>query len=500
METIVSLKPLLAVLVSLAATVLIVATRSRPNVRESWSFMAAILKCGIVLSMVPTILNGKQIVLNLVELFPGVSLAFRVDALGLLFAVVSSFLYIVTTMYTMGYLRAENEHSQTRFFTFFAIALSSTMGVAFSANLFTLYLFYEILSFSTYPLVAHHQDQESRVSGRKYLGYLAGASIGLALPAMIIVYNITGTLDFTPQGILAGSQLSPGMLVALVLMLVFGFAKVALIPLHSWLPAAMVAPTPVSALLHAVAVVKVGAFSVFRVITGIFGVDFLARHGLNEMVMYLAGFTLLGASIIALSQDNLKRRLAFSTISQLSYIVLGASMLAPNALLGGSLHIANHAFMKITLFFCAGAIFVRHHKKNISELDGIGYKMPFTMAAFTIGSLGMAGLPPVAGFVSKWYLCLGALEANQILFLIILLISSLLNAGYFFPIVYRAFFRRPAEWRPGQGIKIAEAPFTLVFPLCFTAFYSMVLGIFPDFPFQIMKLAQTAVVQITLGG
>ena len=258
--------------------------------------------------------------------------------------------------------------------------------------------------------------------------------------------------------------------------------------------------SPVSALLHAVAVVKVGAFSVFRVITGIFGVDFLAANNLNTGIMYVAGFTLLAASVIALSQDNLKRRLAFSTISQLSYIALGAAMLAPSALLGGSLHIANHAFMKITLFFCAGAIFVRHHKKNVSELDGIGYKMPFTMGAFAVGSLGMAGLPPIAGFISKWYLCLGALEADQILFLIVLLLSSLLNAAYFFPIVYRAFFRKPSEWVPGQRIKLAEAPALLVVPLCLTALYSIVLGIVPDFPFSLMELAQTAVTQITQGG
>ncbi len=500
METLFSLKPLLAVLVSLAATPLIVASGKRPNMREGWTFVAAFLKCGIVLSMIPAILDGKQLGITIAQVFPGVSIAFRVDALGLLFAVVASCLWIITAMYTMGYMRAEKEHSQTRFFTFFAIALSSTIGVAFSANLFTLYLFYEVLSFSTYPLVTHHQDRESRVSGRKYLGYLAGSSIGLALPAMIIVYSITGTLEFTPQGILSGATASPGLLFALVLMLVFGFAKVGLMPLHAWLPAAMVAPTPVSALLHAVAVVKVGAFSVFRVLTGIFGVDVLAANGLNVPIMYIAGFTLLAASLIAMSQDNLKRRLAFSTISQLAYIALGASLLAPSALLGGALHIANHAFMKITLFFCAGAIFIGHHKKNVSELDGIGYKMPFTMGAFTIGSMGMVGLPPVAGFISKWYLCLGSIEAKEFTFLIVLLISSLLNAAYFFPIVYRAFFRKPADWVPGKKYSMAEAPALLVVPLCITALYSIVLGIIPDFPLNIMELAQTAVMQITQGG
>jgi multicomponent Na+:H+ antiporter subunit D len=500
MEPIFSIKPLLAVLVSLGAVPLITASRTTPNLRETWTFLAAIIKCSIVISMIPDVLKGKVLVFTLAKVLPGVPIAFHVDALGLLFAVVASFLWIITSAYSMGYMRAEKEHSQTRYFSFFAIALSSTMGVAFSANLLTLYLFYEVLSFSTYPLVTHHQDEESRISGRMYLTYLAGASIALALPAMLIIYNITGTLDFTTQGILAGNNLSPGMLLALLLMLVFGFAKAGIMPLHAWLPAAMVAPTPVSALLHAVAVVKVGVFSVFRVITGIFGVDLLASTHLNLVVMYLAGITLLVASLIALSQDNLKRRLAFSTISQLSYIVLGAALLAPSALLGGAMHIANHAFMKITLFFCAGAIFVRHHKKNISELDGIGHKMPFTMAAFTIGSLGMAGLPPIAGFVSKWYLCVGSLEAEHILFLIVLLVSSLLNAAYFFPIVFRAFFRKPAGLPAEATIKMAEAPPLLVVPLCLAAIYSIVLGLVPDLPFNLLDLAQTAVLQITKGG
>lgn len=500
METIFSIKPLLAILVSLGAVPLISASGKSPNMRETWTFLAAIIKCSLVISMIPAILNGQVLVFTLAHVLPGVPIAFRVDALGLLFAVVASFLWIITSIYSMGYMRAEKEHSQTRYFSFFAIALSATMGVAFSANLLTLYLFYEVLSFSTYPLVTHHQDQESRVSGRKYLAYLAGASIALALPAMIIIYNITGTLDFSFQGILAGQEISTGMLFALLLMLVFGFAKAGIMPLHSWLPAAMVAPTPVSALLHAVAVVKVGVFSVFRVITGIFGLDLLSSTHLNLVVMYLAGITLLVASLIALSQDNLKRRLAFSTISQLSYIVLGAALLAPTALLGGAMHIANHAFMKITLFFCAGAIFVRHHKKNVSELDGIGKKMPFTMGAFTIGALGMVGLPPVAGFVSKWYLCLGSLEANHILFLIILLISSLLNAAYFFPIVFRAFFRKPAGEAAETNTQMAEAPYLLVVPLCLAAAYSLVLGLVPDIPFNLLELAQTAVLQITQGG
>jgi len=322
MEIIYSIKPLLAVLVSLMVTPFLVLSKN-PNNREAWTFAAAAAKFIIVASMVPTVLKGAEIAYTVAEVVPGVAIKFRVDALGMLFAIVASSLWIVTSAYSIGYMRGLNEHSQTRFYCFFAVALSATIGVAFSANLLTLYLFYEILSLSTYPLVTHHQDHKSRSSGRKYLLYIVGTSIGLVLPAMLIAYNLTGTLEFAKQGFLSGTG-SKELMLILLFMFVLGFAKVGIMPMHSWLPAAMVAPTPVSALLHAVAVVKVGAFSVLRVITGVFGTDLLRSLHLGTAVCYLAAFTIIAASLIALTQDELKRRLAFSTIGQLSYIVLGA--------------------------------------------------------------------------------------------------------------------------------------------------------------------------------
>jgi len=392
----------------------------------------------------------------------------------------------VTTIYSIGYMRGLNEHSQTRYFCFFAIALSATVGVAFSANLFTLYLFYEMLSFATYPLVAHHQDQEARSSGRKYLLYIVGASIGLVLPAMMICYNLTGTLEFSKQGIFTGTEPNATMLV-LLLMLVLGFAKAGIMPFHSWLPAAMVAPTPVSALLHAVAVVKVGAFSVLRVLTGVFGIDLLARLNLGIVICYLAAFTVITASLIALSQDGLKRRLAFSTIGQLSYIVLGVALLSPKGMIGGMTHIAMHAFGKITLFFCAGAIFVATGKKNISEMVGIGRRMPITMVAFFIGSLSVIGLPPTGGFFSKWYLVQGTIQADQWPMLVVLLTSSLLNAAYFFPIVYKAFFCTPEEAMFED--RIEEAPIWCVVPLVITAAGSIALFFYPTLFLKLAELA-----------
>jgi len=493
METISSVKPLLAVSVSLVATIFIIAFRRNINWREAWTFLAAFIKLAIILSMVPAILEGKKLVFKVVEILPNVGLAFRVDSFGLLFALVSSSLWIVTSAYSIGYMRGLKEHSQTRYFCFFALALSATVGVAFAANLFTLYLFYEMLSFATYPLVTHHQDTEARVSGRKYLLYIVGTSVGLVLPAMLISYNLAGHLEFSRQGFLAGTGGETLMLV-LLLMLVLGFAKVAIMPLHAWLPAAMVAPTPVSALLHAVAVVKVGAFSVFRVITGVFGTDLLTTLNIGMVVCYLAAFTTIVASLIALSQDGLKRRLAFSTIGQLSYIVLGAALLSPCALVGGMTHIAMHAFGKITLFFCAGAIFVATGKKNISEMVGIGKRMPITMTAFFIGSLSIIGLPPCGGFISKWHLVLGTLEANQWPMLVVLLTSSLLTAGYFFPVVYRAFFCKHEDALFGN--KIREAPSWCVVPIVVTAACSIALFFYPE-PF--FRLADLAVKEI-LGG
>jgi multicomponent Na+:H+ antiporter subunit D len=476
-ETITSIKPLLASLVSLAAVPLIVMAGRKPNLREGVTFAAGLIKFAIVVSMVGVILDGRVIEYSLVELLPGMAISFRVDAFGMLFALVASSLWLVTSAYSIGYMRGLDEHAQTRYYSFFAVALSATIGVAFSANLFTLYLFYEMLSLATYPLVTHHQDDEARISGRRYLTYILGTSIGLVLPAMLICYNLAGTLEFSSTGLLAGTG-SRELLLVLLLMFVFGFAKAGIMPVHGWLPAAMVAPTPVSSLLHAVAVVKVGVFSIFRIITGVFGVDLLKTMQLNDIVLVLASITVIVASLIALSQDSLKRRLAFSTIGQLSYIVMGAALLSPKGLMGGMLHIAMHAFGKITLFFCAGAIFVATGKKYISEMVGIGRRMPVTMIAFFIGAMSVIGLPPTGGFLSKWYLLLGTIEADRMAILLVLLFSSLLNAAYFLPIVYKAFFCTDEEAMFEK--KVQEAPIWCVAPLTITATITIVLFFYPD--------------------
>ncbi|HID27825.1 MAG TPA: monovalent cation/H+ antiporter subunit D family protein [Methanosarcinales archaeon] len=473
-----SIRPLLAVLVSAIAAIFILLSSKHKNIREGWTLGASIIKFSIIISMVPVILNGGVIEYTLIELIPGILFKFRVDAFGLFFGITSSFLWIFTSIYSIGYMRGLNEHAQTRYYISFAIALSSTIGIAFSANLFTLFIFYEILTLITYPLVIHKETPEAMRGGRIYLVYLLSSGV-ILLFAIILTYQLTGTLDFVNNGFLKGSA-SSELLRALFVMFIIGFGtKAALMPLQAWLPIAMIAPTPVSALLHAVAVVKAGVFGVIRVVYFVYGVDVMSNLNLGYPLAIAASITILLASMFALAEDNLKRRLAYSTVSQLSYIILGAALLTPYGLTGGILHIAFHAFMKITLFFCAGAIYVRTRLENISDMDGIGHKMPFTLTAFTIAAAGMAGTPAIAGFISKWYLCIGAMDANEFIFVAVLLMSALLNVAYFFPIIYNAFFKEPngkIHIYPSNSIPLKT-------PLVLTAIGSIILGLFPDYTF-----------------
>ena len=494
METIVSIKPLLAVLVSAVGALFIIFFGKKPNIRESWSLIAGVLKLVIVLSMIPAVVYDKTIIsYSLFTILPGIEIGFRVDAFGLLFAMGASLLWIATSFYSIGYMRSTNEHSQTRYFACFAVSLSATIGVAFSANLFTMFLFYEILTIITYPLVAHKGTPEAKAGGRKYAIYLLGAAKAFLVAAIILTYNLTGTLEFSKTGIFPAvvQSVNPELLYIIFVLFFFGFAKSAVMPFHSWLPAAMVAPTPVSALLHAVAVVKTGVFSVLRIIFFVFGADLMIDIGVDVFVITFASFTIITASLLALTRDNLKARLAFSTISQLSYIILGAALLTPSAMVGGIIHITNHAFSKITLFFCAGSIYVSSYKTKVSQLNGIGKKMPWTMAAFAIATLSMIGIPPVSGFITKWYLVIGSLERHNLVVLIVLLVSSFLNAAYFVPILYRAFFKEENPNSENLDLsehkEIKENPF-LVVPLTLTAIVSVVLGLYPDFIVQIAEM------------
>ena len=472
---------LLPLLITLVAPVGIWLLGKHPNRREAVSVAASVLTLLAVLRLVPDVLHGRIATYTLFTLMPGVHVRFAADGLSMIFAIVSSLLWGVTTAYNIGYMRALNEHAQTRYYFCFAVAIFGAQGVAFSGNIFTLYLFYEIITLFTYPLVAHHQDAEGFAGARKYLIYLVGTSKLFFLPAMVITYLLCGTLDFHLGDILTGifpPDANPALVQLAYWLYIFGLAKAALMPLHNWLPSAMVAPTPVSALLHAVAVVKAGVFSISRMILSGFGVKAMAALGLGLPTACLAALTIVVASLIAITKDDIKARLAYSTVSQLSYIVIGVAMLSPLAVEGGILHIAHHAFSKITLFFGAGAIYVASHLKKISTMGGVGRRMPWTFGAFSLAALSMIGVPPVCGFVSKWYLVNGAVDSGHWILLAALLVSTLLNAMYFTPIVVRGFFGRP---HPDVALEqIGEAPACMVVALCFTATVSVLLGLYPQ--------------------
>jgi multicomponent Na+:H+ antiporter subunit D len=449
------------------------AGRIGPNLREAATFITSVSLIWAVWGLLPLLMDGGRPSIEVSEVMPGLSIAFTVEPLGMLFAALASGLWLINSIYSVGYMRGNKEQNQTRFFVCFALALSATIGVAFAGNLFTLFLCYELLTLSTYPLVAHKGDPATIRSARIYLGVLLSTSIALFLPAIIWTYNLAGTGDFTTGGILAGKLNDPeiGLLLGLF---VFGIGKAAMMPMHKWLPAAMVAPTPVSALLHAVAVVKAGVFAITKIIVYIFGIEFLFAAPSSSWLLYAAAFTIITASLVAMRQTNIKRLLAYSTIAQLSYVIMASAILKPLAEVGAALHMVAHAFGKITLFFAAGAIYVASKKTEIHQLRGIGRRMPWTMAAFTIGALSMIGVPPTAGFVSKWYILAGAFEANNLVAVFTIIASTVLNAAYFLPILYIVWFEREKKGGKEHG----EAPLLAVFALGVTALLTLAFFLF----------------------
>ena len=474
---------LLSVGLPILGALMISLSKRDPNLREATTLVIALALLIVTSSLLGAVLAGQRPSVFLFDMIPGLTLRFDVEPLGMIFACIASLLWPINSLYSIGYMRSNNEEKQTRFYVCFAIAISSAIGIAYAGNLLTLFVFYEALTLSTYPLVTHHGDSKAMHGGRTYLSILLGTSIVFLLPAILWTWHLAGTTDFVAGGLLAGHLTGPltGVLLALFM---FGVGKAALMPFHRWLPAAMVAPTPVSALLHAVAVVKAGVFCVVKVLVYVFGYEMLRAEVSTHWLLYAAGFTMIAASIIALRQDNLKRLLAYSTVSQLSYVVLAASILSPLSTIGSVLHITAHAFGKITLFFAAGAIYTAAHKTEISQMDGIGRRMPWTMAAFSIGALSMIGLPPAAGFISKWYMLLGAMNVEHTIAAMIILVSTLLNASYFVPIVNRAFLKTEDA---GTHHEHGEAPRTMVIALTTTACLTLVLFFWPDIPLELAR-------------
>ena len=439
--------------------------------RNTAAVFIAAVTAAMVVMLLADVLKGHMAFVSLVTILPGLDLAFRADPLAVLFGALASVLWVFTVIYSTGYMA--HEKNRRRYFVYFLLSLGTTMGIAFSANLFTLYLFYEFLTIFTYPLVIHTGNEEAQAAGLRYIIYsFVGAAF--ALSAVVMTYSLAGTLAFAPGGIVdpAAGQALLWKIIFVCFIIGFG-VKAAIMPLHAWLPAAMVAPTPVSALLHAVAVVKSGVFSVLRVMYSVYGAEALAALNLRLFVVVLVSITILVASIIALRQDVLKRRLAYSTISQLSYIILGAGLLTTLGLSGGLLHLLNHALLKITLFFCAGAIITVTGKEKISEMAGVGRQMPLTMLAFTVCSIGMIGIPPTNGLISKLFLMGGSLDVDLPVVVVILITSALLNAAYFVPIIITAFFK-PGNFKRLRGM---EAPISMLGPIIVLALICLVVGI-----------------------
>lgn len=491
-----------SILVPATAASLTIGARRRPNVREAITLAAAGSLLAVASVLTAAVLRGEQPALEVFSVAEGVSLAFRVDALGALFAVMASFLWLVTSVYAIGYLRGNAEARQTAFYTCFALCLTTVMGLAFAANLVTFLVFFELLTIATYPLVVHKATPRALAAGRRYLAYLVGGGAAL-LVGVAVTQSRTGSGTFTPGGFV-DDALAPATQVGVLVLLVLGFgSKAAIIPLHRWLPSAMVAPTPVSALLHAVAVVKAGVFGIARTVGYVFGPEALAELGVVVVVSAVAAITIVVASSIALFQDNLKARLAYSTIAHLSYIVLGLTLLTGTGWTGGLFHIVNHAALKITLFFCAGALYVHARVERVRDLDGIGRRMPVTMSAFAIAAVGLVGLPPMGGFVSKWYLVLGSADAHQVVFTAVMVLGGVLTAGYLFPIVARAFLRAPppstssTEGPAPAASRPGEAPLLLVGPLVATAAVALLFGLGQSFAlFELVQRSTGAVMGV----
>jgi multicomponent Na+:H+ antiporter subunit D len=460
----------------LGGAVLIALSGSRGALRELLSLLTSALLFASVTALAPAVLEGARPALTIAEPLPRLPLQLTVEPLGLMFALLASLLWIVTTVYSIGYMRARRETNLTRYYACFALSLWAAVGMALAGNLLTL---------STYPLVTHSGSEQARRSGRLYLGLLLAPSVGFLLLAVIWTWQLAGTLDFVEGGSLYGTA-SPSLLGVLYALYAFGIAKAALMPLHRWLPAAMVAPTPVSALLHAVAVVKGGVFFILKITLYVFGIDVVAALGITQWLLYLAAATILLASLVALRKDNLKARLAYSTISQLGYVVLGAFLATSSGIIGGSLHMIMHAFGKITLFFCAGAILVATQISSVSQMQGLGRYMPLTMSAFLIGALSIIGLPPAGGVWSKWFLMLGTLEAGQQALLAALMASSLLSALYLLMIPLRAFFSPPSADLAAKGIR--ETPLSCLLAIGFTALGCVGLFFYADALYAVARL------------
>jgi multicomponent Na+:H+ antiporter subunit D len=506
--------PLLVLLSSFVPGLVIATLREeRATLRTTLNLAGALSKLVLVGLMLSGVRQGHVYAWSM-RVMPGLEITLVGDSLALLFITLSAVLWLITTVYAIGYL--EGSPNRSRFFAFFSLCVTATAGIALAGDLFTFIVFYEALTWATYPLIVHRGTAEALRAGRTYIAYTVTGGTVLLI-GIVWLHSLTGSLAFVDGGYVeAAAGEHPAQLAIIFALLVAGLGvKAAIIPLHGWLPIAMVAPAPVSALLHAVAVVKAGAFGIVRTMYSVYGIEYATALGVAQFLALAAGMTIIVGSLRALTQDDLKKRLAYSTVSQVSYITLGVATIGPAATLGGIVHLVHQGLMKITLFLCAGNLAEQHGLKRVSELDGAGRRMPLTMAAFTVGAIGMIGLPPTAGFISKLYLGVGGMEAGQPWIVAVLIGSSVLNAAYFLPILQRAWFRPvpddavaaataiagPAGTAettlPIAGLtpapRIGEAPWLLLGPTLAAAVLSLLAGLFAAMPLSPLELARMIV-------
>jgi multicomponent Na+:H+ antiporter subunit D len=529
MENLQALLPVLILLSSFVTGIVIFGlAESQQRLRSVLNLAGAVVKLLLVLVVAWAVGEGIEFETRIAFL-PGFDLLLRVDRIALLFLLLSAVLWLLTTLYAIGYL--EGSPNRSRFFGFFSLCVTATMGIALAGNLITFFIFYELLTVATYPLVVHRGTAVAIAAGKTYLLYTLTGGV-LLLLGIVWLQLIAGSVEFTPGGTLAAAaDTHPRELAMIFVLLIAGLGvKAALVPLHGWLPEAMVAPAPVSALLHAVAVVKAGAYGIVRVVHDLYGVDIASELGVLLPLAILASVTIIYGSIRALAQEDLKRRLAYSTVSQVSYITLGAALVGPLATTAALVHLMHQGLMKVTLFFCAGNVAETLGIHKVREMDGVARRMPFTMAAFTIAAFGMMGVPPMAGFISKWYLGLGGLESGQDWVILVLAASSLLNAAYFLPVVATAWLRpykgpsveghgdeahgggnevhgrnevrgatgalAPGGTPDQRGPGRREAPWPLLVPALATAALALAAGLLAGMPFSPLDLAASAVREI----
>jgi multicomponent Na+:H+ antiporter subunit D len=440
------LLPAFAVLFPMAAGLGLLIRHPEPRrVRNTWVVVSALLTAAAALAAIglSVRLGGDALRCVLVSFSRYFSISLNIDGAGAVYGSIVALLWPVVTLYTLAYM--EHEDHETRFFGFWLISFGVALGIAFAEDFLSLYLFYELLTLSTLPLVMHAMDDKARYAGRKYLIYsLSGAAF--AFIAVVFLLNYGTTLDFTYGGVLSPALAAgSGGTLRLVFVCAFlGFGvKAAVFPFCGWLPDASVAPTPVSALLHAAAVVKAGAFAVLRLIYYGFGADFLRGTEAQAAVMAVTIVTIVYGSARALRTPHLKRRLAFSTVSNLSYILFSLTLMTPQGMAGGLTHMAYHAVIKITLFCCAGAIIQRSGREYVYDLEGLGRRMPLTCAAFTVSAFALIGLPPLGGFAGKWMIASAAAQAGgalPIAGIAALILSTLLTTLYMMTIVVRLWF------------------------------------------------------------